>query len=229
MRYKVAVLIAVVVLGAMPAAQDAPPRIEPKDANRFIGKVVTVCGEVVTTGCDQKTRVTTLFFAPWPVTKFRVNIPASLRPESEPRFEERFLLRNACATGVITKGKAGEEMNLSDSAQFSFERATTQPVFAPDAHWPCEATVTVPKLTKQVKPSYTEGAMARKTQGTAVLQAVVERDGVPGDIRVLVSLDPELDQQAVRAFRGWRFQPGTFEGEPAAVIVTVEMTFTLRR
>jgi TonB family protein len=210
-------------------AQSAPPRIEPKDASKFIGKLVTVCGRVVTTGCNTRTRITTLAFsAQLPATRFRVNIPASLRPESEPRFEEKFLLRNACATGIITKGTAGEEMNLSESAQFSFESDTIATPFAPHAHWPCEATVTVPKVTKEVKPSYTPNAMARQIQGTVIMQAVVEHGGVPGDIRVLGSLDPELDDQAVHALRGWRFQPGTFQGEPAAIIVTVELTFMLR-
>jgi len=35
-------------------------------------------------------------------------------------------------------------------------------------------------------------------------------------------------QEAVKAARQWRFVPGTRLGEPVAVRITIELTFTLR-
>lgn len=92
------------------------------------------------------------------------------------------------------------------------------------------ADVTAPRVSREVKPSYTREAMDRRIQGGVWLHVVIGADGVPGDIRVVRSLDPEhgLDQAAVDAARQWRFQPGTREGVPVPVIVTLELTFTLK-
>jgi outer membrane biosynthesis protein TonB len=37
-----------------------------------------------------------------------------------------------------------------------------------------------------------------------------------------------LDLEAMKAARNWRFRPGTRLGEPVSVLVTIELTFTLR-
>ena len=88
---------------------------------------------------------------------------------------------------------------------------------------------TMPVLVKEVKPEYTDAAKARKVQGSVELALLVQADGAPGpDIRVTKSLDPDLDQQAIKAARQWRFKPGTKDGQPVPVEVNIEMTFTLR-
>ncbi len=89
--------------------------------------------------------------------------------------------------------------------------------------------VTSPKLTKEVHPDYTEGAKQRRVQGSVELSAVVLKDGTVGDeVKVTQSLDEELDQQAVKAVRQWKFQPGTKDGKPVAVQVDIELTFKLK-
>src|SRR4051812_7225117 len=90
--------------------------------------------------------------------------------------------------------------------------------------------VTNPVLVKEVKPSYTEGAMRRRVQGTVEMSVVVLRDGSVADgVRVTKSLDEELDQQAIIAVKQWRFRPGTKDGEAVNVQVTIEMSFTLKK
>ena len=90
--------------------------------------------------------------------------------------------------------------------------------------------VTNPVLIKEVKPNYTEGAIRRRVQGVVEMSVVVLRDGTVGDdVRITKSLDEELDQQAIIAVRQWRFRPGTKDGEPVNVRVSVEMTFTLKK
>jgi TonB family protein len=37
-----------------------------------------------------------------------------------------------------------------------------------------------------------------------------------------------LDQEAVRAAKKWQFVPGKRLGQPVPVMVTIELTFTLR-
>lgn len=82
----------------------------------------------------------------------------------------------------------------------------------------------------QPKPQYTSQAMRAKVQGTVLLECIVLPDGTVGEVRVLRSLDPTfgLDQEAIKAARSWRFKPGMRRGEAVAVLVTIEMAFTLR-
>jgi protein TonB len=90
--------------------------------------------------------------------------------------------------------------------------------------------VMLPKVVREVKPKYTADAMRAKVQGTVLLECVVLPDGSVGDVEVVKSLDKTfgLDQEAINAAKNWRFEPGTRFGEPVAVLVTIELTFTLR-
>jgi protein TonB len=90
--------------------------------------------------------------------------------------------------------------------------------------------VQLPRPLREVKPQYTADAMRAKVQGSVWLECVVMPDGSVGKVEVIKSLDSTfgLDQEAIKAARQWRFAPGTRFGEPVAVLVTIELTFTLR-
>jgi len=90
--------------------------------------------------------------------------------------------------------------------------------------------VTLPSVIRQVKAQYTREAMDAHIEGTVGLEVVVLADGKVGDVRVSKSLDPTygLDQQAVKAMKEWLFKPGTKDGKPVAVQVSVEINFTLK-
>ena len=90
------------------------------------------------------------------------------------------------------------------------------------------AVTTAPILIKEVKPSYTAEAMRKKQQGRVGLMLTVKPDGSVGKVRVTQRLSRELDAEAVKAARQWRFEPGTKNGKPASVDTAIEMTFTLR-
>ncbi len=87
-----------------------------------------------------------------------------------------------------------------------------------------------PIPVREVKPQYTAEAMRAKVQGTVWLECVVMPDGTVGSVEIVRSLDSSfgLDQEAVKAAKQWRFRPGTRQGEPVPVLVTIELTFTLR-
>lgn len=90
--------------------------------------------------------------------------------------------------------------------------------------------IDLPQLVREVKPQYTADAMRHKVQGKVVLECVVLPDGTVGEAQVIRSLDSVfgLDLEALKAARQWRFVPGTRLGEPVAVLVQIEMEFTLR-
>lgn len=90
--------------------------------------------------------------------------------------------------------------------------------------------VTTPRVLREVRPNYTSDAMRAKVQGVVVLECVVRTDGSVGDVQVTRSLDSTfgLDQEAIKAAKAWRFAPGTRMGEPVPVLISIELTFTLR-
>jgi periplasmic protein TonB len=92
------------------------------------------------------------------------------------------------------------------------------------------AGITLPTVVREVKPAYTADAMRAKVQGSVWLECIVMPDGSVGEVKVTRSLDPifGLDQEAIKAAKMWRFRPGMRQGEPVAVIITIELTFTLR-
>lgn len=89
--------------------------------------------------------------------------------------------------------------------------------------------VTIPRVLKEAKPQYTADAMRAKIQGSVVLECVVLTDGTVGDVKVIRSLDATngLDEEAIKAAKQWKFAPGTRNGEPVPVMVSIELTFTL--
>ena len=112
-----------------------------------------------------------------------------------------------------------------------------------------DAGVVGPTLVKGVKATYTPQARAARIQGFVRVEAVVLADGKVGDVTVGTSklwtypgqpmrngdrgplLPPTeaarlgLDKQAIEAAKQWIFKPGTKDGRPAAVRVTIEMSF----
>ena len=60
------------------------------------------------------------------------------------------------------------------------------------------------------------------------MEAIVDKTGKVADARVTRPLDPGLDQQALKALREWKFAPASLDGQPVAVLVSIEMTFSLR-
>jgi protein TonB len=90
--------------------------------------------------------------------------------------------------------------------------------------------VTSPELIHDEKPQYTSEAMRMKVQGIVEVEAIVLPDGSVGPVQIVRSLDDRygLDQKAIEAVKRWRFRPGMRMGKAVPVLVSIELTFTLR-
>ena len=55
----------------------------------------------------------------------------------------------------------------------------------------------------------------------------VEPDGRTSHIRVLRSVGKDLDQKAINAVKGWKFEPAKLDGKPVAVQIAVQVSFHL--
>lgn len=75
---------------------------------------------------------------------------------------------------------------------------------------------------------YPQNAIDGQIEGRVVLQFVVDKAGKVGNIRVVRSIDPALDQAAidvVRALPDWK--PGMQDGQPVNVRYTLPVSFKL--
>jgi len=208
------------------------PRLNSVSARQHVGEVATVCGLVDSSNCSRPggTTITLAFATNDDPSRFALRIPSANREAFGRNPEDLYQDRIVCAVGRIEKRESHYEIVVTDPAALNIlPDRPGLPAFAPDAHRPCDPDVELPRVSRDVKPQYTASAMQDKVEGGVVLQAVVQADGTIGDLRVIHSLHRDLDEEAIRATRQWRFVPGTFKGQPAPVLVTMEMTFTLRK
>ena len=90
-----------------------------------------------------------------------------------------------------------------------------------------QSEVTPPVVTSRVGARYTEEARRAGIQGTVLLMVTIDRTGKARDVEVERSVEPGLDQEAVKAVRQWKFRPAQQDGRPVRVSVHVEVTFSL--
>jgi TonB family protein len=87
--------------------------------------------------------------------------------------------------------------------------------------------VGAPVVLFKVEPKYTKAAARARIAGRVVLAAEVWPDGAAHNFKVVRSLDPGLDQEAIKAVSKWKFRPGMKDGTLVKVAVTVEVNFRL--
>ena len=112
----------------------------------------------------------------------------------------------------------------------STEQARPTQPWPPEGVYRLGAGVTAPEVLGEQKPRYTAEAMSAKIQGMMEVEAVVLVDGTVGDVRVVRSLDKEfgLDQEGIAAVKKWRFKAGKKDDVAVPVLVSIELTFSLR-
>ena len=87
--------------------------------------------------------------------------------------------------------------------------------------------VKAPKLTHYVEPEFSSKSKEAFIEGVVKILTVVTAEGQPSESRVTHGLNAEEDKTALDALKQWRFQPGTKDGKPVNVRVTIEIAFHL--
>jgi len=85
-----------------------------------------------------------------------------------------------------------------------------------------------PTKTRDVRPVYPRMAQQFFVQGMVILDAIISATGCVANLKVLRSVHPLLDLEAVKAVSGWRFTPTLLDGVPVPVIMTVTVNFELQ-
>jgi TonB family protein len=87
--------------------------------------------------------------------------------------------------------------------------------------------VVAPRVVDAPDPEYSEEARQAGLQGVCVVTLVVGSDGTTRDVRVDRSLGMGLDEKSIKAVRSWRFKPATKNGHAVAVLINVEVSFSM--
>ena len=98
--------------------------------------------------------------------------------------------------------------------------------------------VTPPKLYYSVDPDYPRAARHEELEGTTVMWVIIDAKGKPQDVTIKHSiadaLQPQhhdaavqMDQNAVKAVKKFRFFPTKVNGRPVISRITIEMRFHL--
>ena len=199
---------------------------------KLVGETRRVCGEVVSfsfegaDSCHLRLDLGTPSVNP----SFYILIPERLLSLFETPPESRFHRQNVCVVGLVREQKKVPYIEVEQVSQLSSETVGPPAAFGVGARRPCERGVEMPRLRREVKPDYpSRELIARGLEDELLLEVVVGAEGLVAEVRTLYSQVKEFEPAAVKAISQWRFDPGTFEGRPVPVIVSVHMTFKLRR
>lgn len=219
---------AISLLGGVAASQQVQ-RLTPSEAREHVGEVATVCGTVIAARCDpSKTALLDLRTLTGSGT-VSVAIGQADRAAFGDRLESRHDQRDVCATGRIERAGLDHHVMVTSPERLRIEgEPAGRAAVMDEAFSSCDPGVSLPKVLRDVKPSYVQDAMRDRIQGTVMMRGIVDATGKVQNVQVVTSLDPRLDERAVDAFSQWRFTPGTRNNQPVPVSIVVEMTFMLK-
>lgn len=111
-------------------------------------------------------------------------------------------------------GDTNDAANFECSVDAALARMLKDPVKAPrPLHTP--------------EPKYSKSARKQKIEGVVTLSVVIGTDGKAHDVKVVKSLEPTLDANAIEAVKTWKFAPATKDGRPVAVEMRLELAYKL--
>ena len=98
--------------------------------------------------------------------------------------------------------------------------------------------VSSPKLIFQVEPEFTEASRKKKISGKSTVSAVVGADGLVKEVETTRSIadtvSPKLrgialglDEEARKAVRQYRFDPGQYRGKAVPVRLKIDVDFEI--
>jgi protein TonB len=85
-----------------------------------------------------------------------------------------------------------------------------------------------PTLLRRIEPTYPPMAVSAHLQGMVILEAIVDEEGTVTDVKVLRSVNPLLDREALAAVRQWRYSPVVLNGRPVPFVLSVSLSFSLQ-
>ena len=117
--------------------------------------------------------------------------------------------------------KASDKMNIEEKQDSVFRIAEVMPEF------PGGMDKLLPFIEKSIQ--YPQQALKNEVQGRVIVHVIIEKDGSFTDCRIVRSVDPYLDKEAIRiAARVMpKWKPGKQDGKPVRVEYTFPVCFRI--
>ena len=87
--------------------------------------------------------------------------------------------------------------------------------------------VKAPMVIQTANVEFSDEARRAHYQGVCMVELIVDKYGMPRQLRSVRPLGMGLDQKAIEAIRKYRFQPAMKNGEPVSVKIAVQVDFRL--
>jgi len=129
------------------------------------------------------------------------------------------MTRPLCAYPQAATYKGSGEINDAENFECTHDAEVIRTLKDPG--------VTAPRALNTPDPTYSKRARKRKIQGTVTLSVIIGTDGRTRDVKVVKSLEPSLDANAIEAVKTWKFAPATKDGRPVAVQMRLEVDYKL--
>ena len=84
-----------------------------------------------------------------------------------------------------------------------------------------------PVPVQKVDPQYPPTLVSERVTGEVILYAVIRRDGSVDSVQLVRGIDQQLDANAIKALRQWKFRPGAKQGTPIELEAIVHIPFRL--
>lgn len=84
-----------------------------------------------------------------------------------------------------------------------------------------------PVATFQARPKYPAELKEKKQAGEALIDFVVDAQGMVRNVRVVRATHPAFGEAAVESVQKWKFKPGEKDGRSVATRMRVPIVFTL--
>jgi protein TonB len=87
--------------------------------------------------------------------------------------------------------------------------------------------VSGPVPLQKVDPQYPPTLITERVSGEVVLYAIIRRDGSVDSVQLVRGVDQQLDANAIKALRQWKFRPAAKQGTPVELEAIVHIPFRL--
>ena len=133
------------------------------------------------------------------------------------------LLLAALTLNAQDKGKTPQDAEKGEQKYEVFDD-----YFEPTPQFPGGDKAYVDYIKKNMR--YPEEAKKKGIEGRVFVQCVIEKDGSHNSYKVIKSVDPLLDEEAVRIVKGMpKLIPANDRGEPIRVRFTMPIIFKLEK
>lgn len=170
--------------------------------------------------------------APEPADAEAAPAPAEAAPAPVADVPDFGIALSGSASGpgiAVPTGDPGGEVRPAGERRVRESRRALEPAahVEEEASDGCAEEATRPRALSMPPPRYTDAARAAGLEGRVRVEIHVDAAGHVTDVRVLASLDPDLDAAALEAARGASFAPATRCGVAVDATFTVSIRFEL--